>query len=141
MYILNEGQYIELISHSKIKCEEKLVKVYFDNPLRNEVRRIKVDDGLIKDKTVKKCDYMVICNNHIHRFIELKGSDLDDAEEQILSTNVILKNELTKKAKKGYIILNQIPVSSSEKQIREKAFLNKNKFPLEFHSSGKTLPL
>ncbi len=54
----------------------------------NKIYRIKVDGCLIKDKTIKKCDFMA-CSDKNKRvvLIELKSeSDLDHSLEQFLKT-------------------------------------------------------
>lgn len=48
---------------------------------------IKVDDGIVKDKSIKKCDYLcsVVDEKCVHLF-ELKTGKIDDAYEQLAAT-------------------------------------------------------
>lgn len=58
-----------------------------ENRNRNELIAYKVDNGIIRDESVLKCDYALytISSDSI-RFVELKGSDLIKAIRQITSS-------------------------------------------------------
>ncbi|WP_392447050.1 hypothetical protein ACF3OB_06020 [Capnocytophaga canis] len=80
-------------------CDAKSNKVAKENGKRFEIQcaknyylKIRVDDCLNADKTTKKCDYLFIrdyeCKSDETEFyfVELKGSEIDKAFEQIDNT-------------------------------------------------------
>ena len=70
-----------------------------------EVRQYKLDGELVKNK--KCCDFLLL-NDSLKKayFIELKGSNIDEAIPQLESAEVMFRAELS-----GYIILYRIVCS------------------------------
>lgn len=70
---------------------------------------IKVDGALIDSKSEKKMDFLVLnCDKNEAIFLELKGSNIDDAAKQILSSKKILDKDLNYFiSKKAVIVLNK----------------------------------
>lgn len=72
---------------NKIVCREKQSTYCYINQSRHRVAKIDVDGGLVKDKKVEQCDYLLInWDSHHSFFIELKGSDVRKAISQIIAT-------------------------------------------------------
>ncbi len=62
-------------------------KYILNNPEKQLVCKTLVDQGLIPDSKVKKCDYaLTICSNLSQILVELKGRHLEEACTQIIST-------------------------------------------------------
>lgn len=65
-----------------IPCIERKAKGYFKLVETREAKRIQIDGGLLPKCTEpKRCDYLIRTNT-IERFIELKGSHIEDAIDQ-----------------------------------------------------------
>lgn len=106
-------------------CDAKSNKVAKENGKRFEIQcaknyylKIRVDDCLNADKTTKKCDYLFIrdyeCgyNETEFYFVELKGSEIDKAFEQIVNTVQYIKTQipfLTKEKILGFIVSSKVP--------------------------------
>jgi hypothetical protein len=74
---------------------------------KDQIIVLKVDDCLIKSKTEKKMDYLVLnCDKREAIFLELKGSNIDDASIQILNSKKILSKNLKDFTHKAIIVLN-----------------------------------
>ena len=106
-------------------CDAKSNKVAKENGKRFEIQcaknyylKIRVDGCLNADKTTKKCDYLFIrdyeCeyNETEFYFVELKGSEIDKAFEQIDNTIQHIKTRipsLTKEKILGFIVSSKVP--------------------------------
>ena len=85
---------------SKIICEENKIKYIAHNPNKKCVYKIKVDGGLIKEKV--RCDWAVAVVSNEDSLeeiflVELKGSDIDHAFEQITGTIEFLSTRYSAK--------------------------------------------
>lgn len=70
------------------------------------VRKYQVDGLLVTDQTEKKCDFMVINDTKSAVYlIELKGSDLSRAIEQLLNSKKLLSNIITEHNRTLYRIV------------------------------------
>lgn len=74
----------EKVSHSRIKVEENRVKAVFKNDARSFFEVTQIDDCLVKggircDKLVSRCDDISI-------LVELKGSDVTHAKDQLFAS-------------------------------------------------------
>ena len=78
------------------------------NQTANNLAKYRVDGGLISDNDVK-CDFLLLnCEQKQSYFIELKGSDIIRAIEQIDRSIEILKNELLDFAFFARIVLSRV---------------------------------
>lgn len=60
------------------------------------VRHYRIDGDVIASKAVKKCDYLLLNDDKYQAYlIELKGTSLLDAIEQLENTEQILKQDLS----------------------------------------------
>jgi|GEM_PF-353223 len=105
-------------------------KLTIKNDQRFKFKKIIVDGCVITEQNSpgeKKCDFLLSIPDHPNcneYYIELKGSDIKHAVEQIYSTIQKLSSVKSMQMKKGYIICNKSPMSSThiqkiQKQARE----------------------
>lgn len=110
-------------SSSKYVCQ---------NENKKRVMVYKVDDGIIKSKDIGKCDYALYnYDDDIVFFIELKGSDYEQAIEQIDSTirNLITSKSIEINVINARVVLAKVrtPEINTTKEIKLKILLNKYK--------------
>jgi len=87
----NNPEWAAFSREPSIKVEEKGKKYIALNPEGECVAKVRVDSGLINDSKVKKADYIVLrCDRNMAYIVELKGSHVAKACEQILSTVELL---------------------------------------------------
>ena len=88
----------EVSRNKKISCkdEKSISKYVAENPDEKLNCKIRIDNGLIKDnkdKSVKRCDYgLWVEDGNRMILIELKGSDVNKAVEQLFSTHDYFKS-------------------------------------------------
>jgi hypothetical protein len=88
---------IDNLKQSIIVCKENRSTYKYNNKSQYCVAKIKVDGGLLANKEIKKCDWLLInWDNGVSYFIELKGCDFRKAMEQIESSLNILLSDLSK---------------------------------------------
>jgi hypothetical protein len=74
---------------------ENNVEYVANNPARHSIRHYRIDNDVISDKTTRKCDYLLVNDTDSDAwFIELKGSDIRIAREQVINTRRILSCDL-----------------------------------------------
>ena len=92
-----------------VTCKDKgsKVKYIYKNKDSNYLSIYRVDGGLIDNGA--KCDYLLLnCEKQQSYFIELKGSDLSHAIDQIDRSINILKNDLSGFAFFARIVLTRV---------------------------------
>lgn len=69
-----------------LRCEEK--RIFYLETKEGCFQKIKIDGGVAKNTPNLKCDYLVIKDGieDIEIFIELKGSDIKKAMEQLVNS-------------------------------------------------------
>ncbi|BDD10431.1 hypothetical protein FUAX_28630 [Fulvitalea axinellae] len=117
---------VEKLSHSKITVEENGMKVTFLNPNRYEVEKIHIDGCLEKTGSGQgRCDYLLKDHNAKEYFIELKGSNVSKALEQI-EASIKRWSDKDKKPKKEALVIasryprNDTKINNLKKQFRAK---------------------
>lgn len=104
-------------------------KFILRNPSNKTVCRVRVDDCLITDKTIKKCDYLFQVNSSKFYLVELKGKSIDDAVAQILSTydNVNKKIKAQASDYNGIVVSSAVPKAADQKfkNLQEKIYRDK----------------
>ena len=119
-----------------IVCSDKRSKsIYrYINQSRQSVAKIRVDGGLVSDTSTKKCDWLLVNKDSATAFfIELKGSNLTRAIEQINATLDLLWTGIKKtgiRTANARIVLSKIPRPhhmSNDKRILEQR-LKKNEY-------------
>ncbi|AOX03303.1 hypothetical protein BJP34_31140 [Moorena producens PAL-8-15-08-1] len=74
----------EEYKHDKIiVLEENNSKLTLLNPNKDKILVITVDGCAIADDENKRCDYALVCSNGLEIYVELKGSKIKHAFEQI----------------------------------------------------------
>jgi len=73
------------VSHPTIRFEENKRTLYFKNPNRNVYRAVQVDGCAITEGM--RCDKLLTSEDeHAEHFVELKGTDIKHAIEQLQRT-------------------------------------------------------
>ena len=126
----------EKISHKNILIEEKKSsKIIFTNENSTEVTKVQVDGCL--DIQGIKCDWLLIINEpYIEIYIELKGSDVEHAFDQIENTIKIVSKNYKTVLKYCYIITTRCPITSTQIQVRAKSFKKNYNAVLKVKKTG-----
>jgi hypothetical protein len=93
-----------------VTCSDKgkKTKYIYENQSRDFLSKYKVDGCLIVDDNAR-CDYLLLnCNKNQSYFIEIKGSDIIRAIEQIDRSIDLLKEKLTDFSVFARIVLTRI---------------------------------
>ncbi len=81
----------------EIVCRENQSEYRYINNAKQRVAKIRVDGGLILDKNRQKCDWLLVdCDSARSFFIELKGSNVNKALEQISTSLDLLWSDINK---------------------------------------------
>ena len=126
----------EKISHKNILIEEKKSsKIIFTNENSIEVTKVQVDGCL--DIQGIKCDWLLIINEpYIEIYIELKGSDVEHAFDQIENTIKIVSKNYKTVLKYCYIITTRCPITSTQIQVKAKSFKKNYNAVLKVKKTG-----
>ncbi|MBB5436930.1 hypothetical protein HDC92_000594 [Pedobacter sp. AK017] len=118
-------------------AEENGKRFAFNNTSNKTICKAKVDNCLITDQTVKKCDFLFnIQEDGKYYLVELKGQSIDVALKQIERTyDIVNKNIKTTPDKyTGIIVSSAVPKAANlkyanlqEKLYRDKKLLVKRK--------------
>ena len=91
-----------------INAAENRSKYSLLNPKRREVCKIRVDGCVITQVDGKQCDYLFLaCDTSIVFFVELKGSDLSHAIDQINQSIDLLAANLGGSAINARVVLSK----------------------------------
>ncbi len=132
----------EIVTHSLIVCEENKSKITFENNTKRKINKIQVDGCQITDTDNIKCDCLLIdIESKVEYFIELKGSNITKALQQIEATIPRLSQSPQKQLKYCFVILVRTPMSSPEIQLRQKEFKKKYNATLIIKNSPHSHPL
>ena len=122
------NNYDELLESHKVFCQNNDCcvsnKVAIEKAKRFEIdsnenfTKIRIDNCLIVTNQEKKCDFGFVrhFNNEFY-FVELKGSDVEQAKRQIISTISYFEENLIKIPKDkrfGFVISSKFPKSGSD---------------------------
>lgn len=92
----------------------------FLNPAQNEVECIVVDGCVITEGI--RCDHLLIDANGVEHFIELKGSDVKHALEQLgVSIQKLGKNV----PRYAFVVSTRCPIAGGDIQMAQKVFKKK----------------
>ena len=86
-----------------------------------ETLRIKIDKCEFKDNEGIRCDYMLVAPD-TEIYIELKGTDISHAVEQIRATLRRMSREFRKSKRKAYIICTRFPAILAGEQDMKRDF-------------------
>jgi hypothetical protein len=125
----------ERITHRKIKLSgSQTSTLYLLNPREQEVERIEVDGCAITAGL--RCDWLVCAEKDGLReeiFVELKGSDINHAIQQIEATIPQLSSDPTQGRKRCLVALTRNPLSGTD--------INKHQIRLKKHYNARFLPV
>jgi len=138
---------IESCNATSVYIEERGVRATFLNPHRKQIRKVHYDGCYNKTLGELKADYIVGMPGVVDVIIELKGSDLKHASDQVRSTLetwrlspirfpkiacLIVFGRIEGKKKKA----GRTPRMNSMKESLERAFLRANRTLLWVRESG-----
>jgi hypothetical protein len=112
-------------SDTKIVLQEKKSKITFLNPNQDEILKIKVDGCVISDNETLRCDYALIPSDAVEIYVELKGSDIEQAVKQIESTIKLLSANPQKIKKLCFVVSTRVPKQATDIQQRQSHFKKK----------------
>ena len=133
----------ELHQRPKISLSgERTTKVCFLNPQRRTVEQITVDDCAITQGV--RCDWLLLLNDAISRaeiYVELKGSDIPHAVEQLKATIVQLSADFRRLPKRCLVVFTRSPMSGTDIQNLKVRFWNDFSARFEMVRDGAEVPL
>jgi hypothetical protein len=105
-------------------------KFSFLNNSNKSICHVHIDNCLITDKTIKKCDYFFsVKEDHSYYLVEFKGIAVDEAIQQIISTYEIINEKIKSDAQnfKGIIISSSVPSATEQRfrKLQERCFKEK----------------
>ncbi len=131
---------IEAQNHSEIKCEEKQSKFILLNPDRKKIDKIVVDGCIYKKGGSElRCDYALNYAD-ITIFVELKGTDIKRAIDQILATYEDAKFKINSR-KFAVIVTSKTTVDSTKVKQQKNKLMNKHKIKLTQSNSPYEMQL
>lgn len=98
------------------------------NPKRSCVKIVQVDDCVVKEGI--RCDYLLILSNEQEIYVELKGSDVKHAVEQLSRSIDLLACNCNALIKLCFISSTRCPINSTEIQNLKRKFRQKYKAKL-----------
>lgn len=114
---------------SQIKFEENRRKIIFANPSNLKYLKVKVDGCAIRDNSIR-CDYLLVSDDEKEeRYVELKGTDVMHAIDQIEAT-IKRIGEYTDNRHSYVICTGVAPQYTTRIQIKQILFHNKYKSKL-----------
>lgn len=126
---------ITTTTDSHIKFEENRRKIIFLNPDRRTYKKVQVDGCTIKDGI--KCDKLLLSDDeHEERYVELKGTDVMHAIDQ-LETTIVRLGEFDGNRHSYVISTNVAPAYTTK--IQKKQVYFKNKYKSELVVKGRQL--
>ncbi|MCX5965163.1 MAG: hypothetical protein NT070_19165 [Cyanobacteria bacterium] len=120
----------EYKSDTRLVLQENKSKITFLNPNQYQILIIRVDDCVIKDKEILRCDYAIVPCDEVEIYVELKGSDISHAVKQIESTIRLLSDDPQKIKKLCFVVSTRVPKHSTSVQQLKSQF--KKKFNASF---------
>lgn len=122
---------------SKIKFEENKRKIIFLNPERLEYKKVQVDGCVINDKVTMRCDQLLVsADERDERYVELKGTDVMHAIEQLEATIVLLGESDSNRH--SYVVSTNVAPAYNTK-IQQKAMYFKKRYRSELVIREKKL--
>lgn len=98
-------------------------KFRLQNPQRYSIKVVQVDGCAIQEGV--RCDYLFILPNGQELYVELKGSNVKHAVEQIARSIDLLACNCQSTVKLCFIATTRCPIASTEIQILKKKFKQK----------------
>jgi hypothetical protein len=135
-----QGTHVHCFSNSTV-AEENKKKFVVNKPPNLAVCKIKVDGCLITEQHIRKCDYLfaIDTNPKDYLLVELKGSDLNGAVEQLLSTYDRLAPQLNAGPKqfRAFVVSSVVPKSNNAFRAHQQRLMKNRGLHLERGSIQK----
>jgi len=137
-------------SHCQTKTKDPLIplreprtrsQLIIANPNRSEVTVIKVDGCEITDNLTLRCDYAVDPHNGIEVYVELKGSDIKHAIEQLESTISLMSSNPQLAAKLCIVVSTRVPRQGTNIQALQRRFMLRYRARLRIKNGKDQLDL
>ncbi len=110
---------LEKSKNSIIPVAEKGKTFKISNQSKHEIYKIKIDKCLINDEELLKCDYLFIdCDSEIGYFVELKGTDIEHAYKQLITTIKWWRAKITNPQKEktyAYMVSSSVPANAEQR--------------------------
>ncbi|MCU0553081.1 MAG: hypothetical protein MUC48_27440 [Leptolyngbya sp. Prado105] len=110
---------------TKIVLKENKSKITFLNPNQDLILVVTVDGCAIKDTETLKCDFALAPSDEIEIYVELKGSDVFHAVDQIESTIQLISEDPKKVRKFCFVISTRVPKQTTSIQQLQSQFKKK----------------
>jgi hypothetical protein len=124
--------------------EENHRRIEFRNLQENSVRKIDLDDENLPDDFGLRCDGILVCPsevpNHEH-YVELKGSDVGHAVEQLRNSLRKLSRDAARQPKSCYVISSRVPRAGTDIQRFQRQFRSQYVSMLYVRSREMTVTL
>lgn len=129
---------IETVRHTKVKVEENGRSAVFLNQEAVPIRRITVDGCLVT--TGIRCDKLISHPTIVDVLVELKGSDVKHALEQIAATMEIWEvhqERVPGSRMSGLIVCSQVPRFNTQRQKLESRIASRFRAPIHITSRNQ----
>jgi hypothetical protein len=127
-------------SDKKIVLQEKRSKITFLNKNKEQILKIRVDGCAIDDNKTLRCDYVLVRSNEVEVYIELKGSHVSRAIEQIKSTIKLLSDSPKESKKHCFVVSTRNLLTTGDQQMK-KRFDRQFNAVLQINGIGKEFEL
>ena len=122
----------ELTQHKNIPVSENKRVFRVINQFKKYVNKVTVDGCYMTNGA--KCDYLfeILEKEQIQNvfYVELKGSDIPHAIEQLEATIYHCKSSHKEYKKESYVVASKVPKAGVSSQVLKKKFLAKNNIQL-----------
>lgn len=116
----------EITNNKKIPVKSKICQFILLNPKQLDVCKISMDDCSCLKK-IKRCDYIFeIKSILLAIYVELKGTNLEKACEQLASTMKCFSKRHIKFDSSCYLICSRVPKQTPQKLNIEKKFFREH---------------
>ncbi|MBD2327780.1 hypothetical protein [Alkalinema sp. FACHB-956] len=112
----------ELTQDRRIVFREKRSQITFVNAAQVEVLKIKVDGCVVCDGETLRCDFALVPDRDVEIYVELKGSDVAHAVEQLKSTIGLISEDPKRFRKLCFVISTRVPRQGTDLQNWQVAF-------------------
>ena len=110
---------------NKTVAKEQGKEFRIENKSKKTICRVRVDDCLIESQSTKKCDFLFkICETEQYFLVELKGTEVSAAVEQIIATFDMIQRKLNADPQRfeGVIVSSSVPRAAEQRfrRLKEK---------------------
>lgn len=123
-----------IVTDQRIVLREKRSNICFRNARRARIRKIVIDGCVIKDGP--RCDHLLIEAAPVEHFVELKGSNVRHALDQLEATIKQVSALAETAVKRAYVISTRCPLASPEVQAHQRRFKRAYNAALVIRRSG-----